>query len=178
MRRAAHADLAPIEALQALSMQQLGKAFYDGQQIESFLQFMPMMERYLIGDGTYFVAELDDRIVGCGGWSARAPGYQLSGPDTRPDVSGAARVRAMYVHPAAARRGIGRTLLETIESEMIRAGHEEATLEAILPGAPLYRHCGYVETAATHVEFPNGVHLPVIRMRKRLPVHGGTGSPG
>ncbi|MGH8194876.1 MAG: GNAT family N-acetyltransferase [Woeseiaceae bacterium] len=172
VRLATRADLPQIALTQTLSIRELGKGFYSWLQIESFMEFMPMMEHYLIDDGTYFVAEHDGRIIGCGGWSCRSPSYRVCSPGGQPAAGRSAKVRAMYVHPDAARRGIGRTLLERIEREMTRSGHKEASLEAILPGVPLYRNRGYRETGATRVEFPNGVHLPVICMHKRLAPRG------
>ena len=60
------------------------------------------MDRTLIADGTYFVAEADDELIACGGWSRRDKMYagkgdaagdaRLLNPATEP-----ARIRAMFV---------------------------------------------------------------------------------
>ncbi len=167
IRTAEFADLDRIEALQRLSIAELGSGYYSALEIESFLRFMPMMDRYLIADRTYFVAEAESRIVGCGGWSRRAPGY--SGAIGNPhDPAAPPRVRAMYVHPRAARRGIGRALLAAVEHAIAGAGCEEVSLDAILPGVPLYERCGYERVGDTCVDFPNGIRLAVVSMHKRL----------
>lgn len=167
IRTADDADLGQIEALQRLSITELGSGYYSALEIEAFLRFMPMMERYLIADRTYFVAEADGRIVGCGGWSRRAPGYSGAVPNVHGGAA-PARVRAMYVHPRVARRGIGRALLQAIERAIAQAGYEEAGLDAILPGVPLYERCGYERIGDTYVGFPNGVRLAVVSMYKRF----------
>ena len=79
-----------------------------------------------------------------------------------------ARVRAMFVHPAYARRGLGRKILEACEEDARREGFTVAEMMATLPGVPLYRACGYEEVAPFDVMLPNGVALPCIRMRKAL----------
>ena len=79
------------------------------------------LDRELIADGTYFVAEEGGIAVGCGGWTRRG-GFVtaqhgrdgdsvLLAPGREP-----ARVRAMYTDPEHARRGIGCLVLETCEN--------------------------------------------------------------
>lgn len=67
------------------------------------------LDTQLVDDGTYFVVEQDGALAGCGGWSRRATLY---GGDRSPGrdaalldpARDAAHVRAMYTHPAFARR--------------------------------------------------------------------------
>jgi hypothetical protein len=49
----------------------LQAASYTPAQIEGALGTVFAVDRQLIADGTYFVAERDREIVGCGGWSRR-----------------------------------------------------------------------------------------------------------
>lgn len=78
------------------------------------------LDTQLVEDGTYLVVEADGVKAGCGGWSRRATLY---GGDTSPGrdaalldpAKDAARVRAMYTHPAFTRRGVGRLVLSLCE---------------------------------------------------------------
>ena len=83
------------------------------------------VDRQLIRDGTYFVVEAPDEIVGCGDWSRRKAVFgrdrERAGEDAALDPRcDPARIRAFFVHPDWARRGIGRLILEKCE-EAIRA---------------------------------------------------------
>ena len=86
------------------AISELQKPFLDEQQIASSRAIMGL-DTQLIDDGTYFVVEDQGELAGCGGWSRRATLY---GGDQTPGRSAAlldpakdaARVRAMYTHPA------------------------------------------------------------------------------
>jgi hypothetical protein len=63
------------------------------------------VDQQLIRDGTYFVAEQNGVMVGCGGWSRRRSFFGGDGTREREDALldprlDAARVRAFFVHPA------------------------------------------------------------------------------
>src|SRR5712691_4060747 len=79
------------------------------------------LDRQLIADETYFVAEHDSEMVACGGWSRRKTLFggdrgrsPLGDPLLDPNAD-AARIRAFFVHPAYARRGIGRLMVSACE---------------------------------------------------------------
>jgi hypothetical protein len=108
IRPATRDDVAAIDALIAESARALSGGYYSAAQIESLLRFVFGPDTQLIEDGTYFVIERDARLVGAGGWSRRRTlfgGDQLKdGKDPLLDPrSEAARIRAFFVHPAAAR---------------------------------------------------------------------------
>lgn len=172
IRKAALADLPEIERVMRASMRGLGKGFYDDVQTASAVQYIAAPDRNLIEDGTYFVIEEDDRIVACGGWSARTKLF--SGPSSQDQTTGwldpakdAARIRAMFVDPAYARRGLGRQILDAAEADAARAGFRTFELMATLPGVPLYRACGYEEIERTEIELPDGARLDCLRMQRR-----------
>lgn len=74
----------------------------------------------------------------------------------------------MYTHPAWARRGLARRILAAAEADMAAAGHREAQLDALLPGVPLYRACGYAEIGRRDAGLPDGQCLGVLQMARRL----------
>src|SRR3954467_2377873 len=106
------------------------------------------VDRQLIRDGTYFAVEDAGQIVGCGGWSKRKTLYggdrDRAGEDAELNPqSDPARIRAFFVHPNWARRGIGRSILVHCEAAAIQAGFHRAELVATLTGEPLYARFGY-----------------------------------
>jgi len=80
----------------------------------------------------------------------------------------AARVRAFYVDPAWARRGIGRALLARCEAAARAEGFGRLELLATLPGVPLYSALGYTELAPMDVPLEEGLALPGVVMGKAL----------
>ncbi|MFL6245933.1 MAG: GNAT family N-acetyltransferase [Thermoanaerobaculia bacterium] len=172
IRKAVRNDLPEIERIMRASMSDLGAQFYDEAQTASAVRFIAVADLNLIDDGTYFVIEEDGRLVACGGWSARAKLF--SGPASQDRAEGwlnpatdAARIRAMFVDPAYARRGLGRRILEAAEADAARAGFRTFELMATLPGVPLYRACGYEEIERTEIELPDGARLQCIRMQRQ-----------
>src|SRR5687768_6961418 len=118
IRQAGREDIAMLERLIQESVRFLSTGYYTTQQIESALVNLFGVDTQLIEDGTYYVVEVEGRIVGCGGWSRHAAlfgGDQMkAGKDDgllNPKVD-AARIRAFFVHPEWARRGIGSRLME------------------------------------------------------------------
>src|SRR4051812_41925407 len=111
IRKAVHADIDGIAAVMRESMAALGASYYDERQVESAVQYIAVVDPQLIDDGTYFVVEDESQIIGCGGWSRRAKLFTGTGSnDARPldPEHEPARVRAMFVLPSHARRGVGR----------------------------------------------------------------------
>jgi len=138
-----------VRALQA--------GFYSEAQREAAIGDVFDVDRQLVGDGTYFVAEGDGRIVGCGGWSRRRrlTGGGDGGDGEAPPLDPArdpARLRAFFVRPGWERRGIGRALI---------VASERAIREA---GAAM----GYRAGERTEAPLRGGLTLPVVAMGKDL----------
>jgi len=117
IRKATLNDCPTIEKLIALSARELSAQDYTSEQIEGALKGAFGIDTQLIRDGTYFVVEAGDAMMGCGGWSKRKT---LFGGDRREARDSAelnpetdpAKIRAFFVHPKWARKGIGRAILE------------------------------------------------------------------
>ena len=170
LRRAGLHDAAALRALHHLCLRELGGGFYTPAQIESLLRHMETLDPALIDDRTYFVAEAGGAIVACGGWSARLPSYHAAVAFDAPARGAPARawIRAMYTHPAWARRGLARRILAAAEAQMAAAGHRQAELDALLPGVPLYRACGYRALGQRSASLPDGQRLAVVQMARAL----------
>jgi GNAT superfamily N-acetyltransferase len=174
IRVATAADLPALHELIWQSVRVLNVQDYSQEQLESGLRHnMFDVDRALIRDGTYYVAEVDGRIVGCGGWSFRpslhnGQGIQAGNEERYAVRSGAAKIRAFYVHPDWARRGIGSRILHTAEAAARRAGFYELELLASLTGVPLYEARGFSVVERVEVTTPDGVRLPTMRMVKQI----------
>ncbi|HKW27971.1 MAG TPA: GNAT family N-acetyltransferase [Verrucomicrobiae bacterium] len=160
-----------MDELIPLSVRILQAPYYSAAQMEAAIGPVFGVDRQLIRDGTYFVVEHDGKIVGCGGWSRRKTLY--GGDRGRDDEDeqldpkrDPARIRAFFVHPAWARRGIGRSILVTCERAAIEAGFQKAELVATLAGEPLYASFGYAVAERYEAPMINDLSLPVVRMTK------------
>lgn len=172
IRPATSDDLPALEQLMDAAISQLQAAFLSPAEIESSRAVMGI-DRQLIADGSYFVAEIDGALAGSGGWSFRATLYggdhstALREPRRLDPTSEAARIRAMYTAPGFARRGVGRAILLHCEAAARAAGFTRAELMGTLSGEPLYRAAGY--DVIEEVRDPTGgAPVPFKRMGKAL----------
>lgn len=173
LRLARHADVPALSALIPLSVRALQSPFYSAAQMDAALGPVFDVDRQLIADGTYFVIERDNRIIGCGGWSRRKSvcggDAGRTGPDALLDPArDPARIRAFFIHPDHARQGLGTALLEASETALQAAGFSSIELVATLAGEPLYAAHGYVVLERYDYALPNGLPLAVVRMSKTL----------
>ena len=174
IRQAISADVDAIGELIAESVRGLAKGIYDERQIELSIRSVFGVDHQLISDGTYFVAESAGTIVGCGGWSKRKTLYGASNfaqsrdPEMLDPLVDAAKIRAFFVHPNAARQGIGRAILEKCEEEAAAVGFRSAEMMATLPGVPLYAICGYEKFEPVAVPLGDGVDIECVKMRKEF----------
>jgi GNAT superfamily N-acetyltransferase len=173
LRAATRADLEALQRLIARSARELGAQDYRPEQIEGALRGAFGVDTQLIDDGSYFVAELEGRLIGCGGWSRRRT---LFGGDSHSERDAgeldpridAARIRAFFVDPDYARRGIGRALLERCESEAGARGFTRFELMGTLPGVRLYQALGYQPGVMVRYPVADGVMIEFVPMRKEL----------
>ena len=173
LRPAARTDLDAIRALIAASMRGLSAGFYTSAQVESGLRHVYGPDTQLIDDGTYFVIEDAGAVVAAAGWSRRATLYggdqAKVGPDPLLDPSrDPARIRAFYVAPSHARRGLGRRLLAHCAAAAAADGFTSLELMATLPGVPLYAACGFNALERIEAVQPDGVAIPFVRMRRAV----------
>src|ERR1700760_205665 len=134
LRKATLADVPDLQALIARSARGLSRDDYRPSQVEGALRGAFGVDTQLLADQTYFVVEENGRCVGCGGWSFRST---LFGSDARAGRDASviakdqpAKIRAFFVDPANARRGIGTLLLEHCESQALAQGYSEVELMA------------------------------------------------
>ncbi len=175
IRSATDGDLPSLHALIPLAVRRLSADHYTPEQIESGVRHAFGVDTQLIADGTYFVAEAERTVVGCGGWSWRRKIYggdQVTGEQHPPldPATDAARIRAFFVHPDWARRGIGSAILRKCVRSAEAAGFRRLELLGTLPGEPLYRAFGFEVLEYVNHTLPDGVVVRWVRMARGLPL--------
>jgi GNAT superfamily N-acetyltransferase len=172
IRPAQASEIPLLEALIAASARGLSRGHYTHAQTEAAIAHVFGVDSELVRDGTYLVAEAEDGIAGCGGWSRRATLF--GGDRFAGRVSGlldpahdAAKVRAFFVAPHAARRGVGAALLKACETAAATAGFARTELMATMPGVPFYTAYGYQAESPISLDC-GGIAVPFLPMHKQL----------
>jgi GNAT superfamily N-acetyltransferase len=179
IRKAVAADVPRLREVIEASVRGLQAQDYSPAQIEGALKSVYGVDSQLIADGTYFAVEAEDpgstglMIVACGGWSKRRTLYGGDQFAAREDslldpARDAAKIRAFFVHPAWARRGIGRMILEACEKAALAAGFTRLEMGATLSGVPFYRAMGYAEVEKQAAPLGNGETLAIVKMAKEI----------
>jgi GNAT superfamily N-acetyltransferase len=187
LRLAVAEDAPVLRRLIDSSVRGLQTEDYTAAQIEGALKTVFGVDSQLIADGTYIVAEAHAieqgtepetksraclMIVGCGGWSKRKTLYGSDHWTDREDalldpLHDAAKIRAFFIHPDWARRGVGSLILRACEDAAHAAGFTRYEMGATLTGAKLFGAKGYVPVRPISIPLLNGESLPVIHMEKR-----------
>ncbi len=173
LRPVLEADLPVLRALIERSATSLSVGFYTQQQTESVTREVFGVDSQLVADGTYYAIESDGAIVACGGWGKRSTSFggdqAKSAPERLLDpATEAAKIRAFFVDPARARRGLGSMLMTHCAAQAAAAGFGMLELVSTMPGVPLYRALGFIEIEPFDLLLARGVRVPVVRMRRAV----------
>src|SRR5271163_4721278 len=177
IRKATTADVPRLREVIEASVRGLQAKDYSPAQIEAALRSVYGVDSQLIADGPYLVAEVAEsqnpEIVACGGWSKRKTLYGGDQFASREDslldpFRDAAKIRAFFVHPQYARRGIATLILEACEQAARAAGFTRLEMGSTLSGVPFYRAKGYEARENLQVPLSNGEMLPIVRMAKEI----------
>jgi ribosomal protein S18 acetylase RimI-like enzyme len=182
IRKATAADAPRLREVIEASVRGLQAEDYSPAQMEGALKSVYGVDSQLIADGTYLVAEVLDsnqdsetspEIVGCGGWSKRKTLYGGDQFAARQDslldpARDAARIRAFFVHPLWARRGIGSRILEACENAARGAGFTRLEMGATLSGVAFYQAKGYAALENLEAPLGDGEALAIVRMAKEF----------
>jgi GNAT superfamily N-acetyltransferase len=171
---ATHSDIPQMNTLIEESARGLSTSEYTHTQIEGLIEHVFGVDSELIDDGTYYKITQNNIIVACGGWSKRKT---LFGSDQCQDRSAPvylnpqedpAKIRAFFVSPHHARKGLGSMLLNHCEDNAKTQGFQSFEMMATLPGVKLYQRFEY--QALEHVEYvlPNSVMIPLVKMGKTI----------
>jgi len=179
IRQAVAADVPVLTDLIHASVRALQAEDYTEAQREAALRSVFGVDSQLIADCTYLVAESSaperglPAIAGCGGWSKRKTLYGGDAWTQREDSlldpeRDAAKIRAFFVHPAWARRGVGALILEACERAAAAAGFTKYEMGATLTGAKLFATKGYVPVRRIDLPLVDDQILPIVHMEESV----------
>jgi GNAT superfamily N-acetyltransferase len=173
IRLATFQDIPQLQQLIVLSARGLSAGYYTPAETESAIKYVFGVDTQLIADGTYFVIEDAGDIVACGGWSKRNTLFGGDQFKTEADPlldpeKDAARIRAFFVHPGYARRGIGQMLINACEQAAVENGFGKMEMGATLSGVPFYAKMGYAELEDIKLLLPDGEVMGIVKMGKTL----------
>jgi len=173
IRKATMEDRDAIQQLIADSARRLSREHYTDLEIETAIETVFGVDTSLIEDRTYFAVEIDGQLAGCGGWSKRKTlfgGDQYRSRDVGyiDPKSEPAKIRAFFIHPDHARKGIARAIVNQCENEARAHGFHALELLSTLPGIEFYKSCGFTETGTLDLDLTDQVKLKFVPMRKEL----------
>lgn len=151
IRAASPVDAQEICELHKASIRQLCSSAYPPEKIAAWTEpltpdrYLPAMTQF-----EFFVVE-EDRILGF-------VILNLEGSE----------LNAMYLHPDAVGRGIGRRLFEHAERLARSNNVAELRLRSTLNAVGFYEACGFSRVRETVHVNPAGVELPCVAMNKAL----------
>ncbi|MDS0259537.1 GNAT family N-acetyltransferase [Haloarcula sp. S1CR25-12] len=161
LRDATPADVDRLCEVNRVAIETLGTEPYDEHQIAAWKRGVdPELYPIEAAETHFLVAETDERVVGFGWMKPEADEYFTI------DVSG--EITGMYVHPTAARNGVGTRLLGELERAARDRSVESLGLWASLNAVSFYRKHGYETMGEQALEYDDGTELPVEEMRKVL----------
>lgn len=134
------------------AIRELCTSHYAPHEIDAWAgRLFPGAHREAIETRDFFVAELDDRVVGFG---------QLDREK--------GEIEAVYVDPTAVRRGVGSALLDAVERCARSADLRSLHLVASLNSVAFYTAAGYRRVREAWHAFPSGTAIACLAMKKDL----------
>ena len=154
LRPVCASDLDAIAAMQEISIMALGAPVYGEDKARAWARLGYQFRYDLLGEGAFWVAEQEERILGVGGWS----------PDSL--EADLAWLRYLFVHPEATRRGIGRRLVERPSG--VRRGRPRVRVWSSLNAIGFYRAVGFMPERRARWPVRTGIELDYVLMGKRV----------
>lgn len=157
-RRATREDAEAIALAHADSIRSIGPAFYPADVVKAWCSGLaPDIYVKAMEDGEAFFIAIED-VDG----EAMVLGFSTHRVDE--DQDGV----SVYVRGAAARRGIGTTLLRLAEEHARTHGAKTIQIQASLAGVEFYKANGFLEIGRGHAVLMSGCSMPCVFMRKTL----------
>ena len=161
VRVATSRDANVVEKVLLESYPALMAGAYDEELLDRALSMMTRPNMTLLSSGAYYLAEVENEPVGCGGWTLEEPG---SGKV----VSGIGHIRHFGVTARWAGRGVGRALYAHCEEAAREAGIERFLCFASLNGEAFYAALGFTASGSIGVPIGPAVTFPSILMQRPI----------
>jgi GNAT superfamily N-acetyltransferase len=161
-----------MNTLIAESARGLSTCEYTNDQIEGLIEHVFGVDSELIDDGTYYKITQNNTIVACGGWSKRKTLFggdqcqDRSAPVYLNPLEDPGKIRAFFVSPHHARKGLGSMLLNHCETQARDQGFRTFEMMATLPGVKLYEIHGYKSLKDVTYTLPDNTTLGLVHMVK------------
>lgn len=149
IRAAGAEDFVAMDAVQRASGRALCTGWYDEGLLDAWIG-RPKPQRYQRGVAAgdeYFVSVEDERLV-CFGGINRDRGT----------------VRALFVAPDHAGRGLATAMMECLLDRLRRAGVREVSVESSLNAQGFYQRFGFVEVGRDRMRLDNGLAMEAVLM--------------
>jgi len=166
-------DVPLIRALIERSARALSVGYYTSEEAEAAIEHVFGVDTQLLTDRTYYVIDAPNGLAAAGGWSKRRTLFggdqmkETEDPVLDPSVD-AARIRAFFVDPSWARRGLATSLYRVCADAARADGFRTLELMATAPGEPLYERLGFVVRERVALSLPGGVSLKMARMDRDI----------
>lgn len=161
VRRATLDDIGAVDLLLRRSYGPLLRADYPPSTLVLALPAVARAQPRLLASGRYFLAEEAGEVQGAGGWSPEPPGAGRS-------LRGLGHVRHVATDARAARRGIGRAVMERVMEDARDAGMRRLSSLSTLSAVPFYEALGFRAVRRLDLSFGPGVAFPAVEMERDL----------
>lgn len=131
---------------------------------ETLLAVLPIVTRpnpRLLSSGTYYLAEISGKLIGCGGWSFERPG--VGNIEDR-----LAHIRHFAVHPDHTGQGVGRVLLQRCIQQAGANRVERLECYSTLNAEAFYAASGFKTMRFENVVLAGGANIPSILMERAI----------
>jgi GNAT superfamily N-acetyltransferase len=161
IRPAEESDRQLLEDLIAECYATVYPGWYDNDLLGDALPAMLKIDPKLLASGHYFLAQASDKIAGCGGWSAGAPGKETS-------QQSVGHIRHFATDPQLMGQGIGAAILAHCIHQASASGLASLKCFSSLPAEGFYARQGFEKVDIVNVMLGESVYFPAVLMEKRL----------
>ncbi len=158
IRAARMGDLHGVGKLLAASYGTLLAPDYPAELLAEALPLITRPRAELLSCGSYYLADTGDGLLAAGGWTFHAPGGMATGPRE------VGHIRHVATAPEAARKGVGRALMEYAMFEAQAAGVRRMMCFSTLSARQFYAALGFAEQGEITLTLAPGLEFAAVQM--------------